>query len=232
MDKDKRWEEAQATEVEFWDGMSREDFNVLRVLADNAGKAPLLQSLLNGKIHTALEVGCGPFGLGVIGYLPEIPFRIAMDPLPPTPMDGNDPLRSYVAGRRKAMEYVVGYGEEIPVKSDSLDLVICCNVIDHASRPAVILDEIHRVLKREGLFFFDVHTFSVLGLGKWHAWTKHRHKEEMLVKAHPYRMFEAAIRRMLAAHGFRVRKLTGHTPFSLWVGHARISTFLGEKCGE
>jgi hypothetical protein len=63
MDKDKRWEEAQATEVEFWDGMSRDDFSILRVLTDNAGKAPLLQSLLDGKIKTALEVGW-PIRLG------------------------------------------------------------------------------------------------------------------------------------------------------------------------
>ena len=232
MEKDKRWEEAQETEVEFWEGISHHDFYVLRVLADNSGRAPRLQQTLNGGIQTALEVGSGPFGLGVIGYLPEIPFRIAMDPLPPTPMDPTDPLRNYIAVRRKSMRYIVGCGEEIPLKSESLDLVICCNVIDHTSRPDDILGEIYRVLKPGGLFFFDVHTFSVLGLAKWHTWTKFRHKEEMLVKSHPYRMFEATIRRKISSHGFAAKKLTGHTPLSVCIGHARISTFLGKKRTE
>lgn len=110
--------------------------------------------------------------------------------------------------------------------------MICCNVIDHSSRPDDILSEIHRVPKRGGLFFFDVHTISVLGLAKWHTWMKFRHKEEMLVKSHPYRMFEAAIRGKISSHGFTVKKLTGHTPLSVCVGHARTSTFLGEKFTE
>jgi SAM-dependent methyltransferase len=209
--------------------MSHDDFCILRVLADNSGKAPLLQRWLKPGTSIALEVGSGPFGLGVIGYVHEIPFRIAMDPLPPTPMDGSDPLRQYVDIRRKAVAYIVGCGEEIPVRSESMDLVICCNVIDHASKPDRILDEIRRVLRTGGQFFFDVHTFSVLGLAKWHTWTRFRHKEEMLVKAHPYRMFEATVRRKISDHGFEVRKLTGHSVLSACAGHARTSTFLGEK---
>jgi SAM-dependent methyltransferase len=229
MKKDERWEEAQETEVEFWAGMAQQDFCVLRVLADNSEKAPLLQPYLKSNIRSALEVGSGPFGLGVIGYLPEISFRIAMDPLRPTPLDKNDPLRRYVEVRRNSMYYIVGYGEEIPVKSGSLDLVICCNVIDHASKPDLILDEIYRVLKPGGQFFLDVHTFSVLGLVKWHTWTKFRHKEEMLVKAHPYRMFELVIRRKMSNHGFEEKKLKGHSLLSACIGQARTSTFLAEK---
>ena len=229
MEKDQRWDEAQETEVEFWTGMAQHDFSVLRVLADNSEKAPLLRPYLKPNARNALEAGSGPFGLGVIGYLPEIPFRIAMDPLRATRMDTNDPLRNYIEMRRKSMCYVVGYGEEIPVQSGSLDLVICCNVIDHASKPDLILDEIHRVLRPGGQFFFDVHTFSVLGLIKWHTWTKFRHRDEMLVKAHPYRMFESVIRRKISTHGFEARKITGHTLLSACIGQAVTSTFVGEK---
>jgi ubiquinone/menaquinone biosynthesis C-methylase UbiE len=115
------------------------------------------------------------------------------------------------------------------MRSGSLDLVIYCNMIDHASSSALILDEIQRVIKPGGQFFFDVHTFSVLGLIKWHTWTKFRHKNEMLVKAHPYRMFESAIRRKNSEHRFAGEKLTGHTLPSACIGQARTSTFLGEK---
>ena len=182
MKKDERWEEAQETEVVYWADLARHDFEVLRVLADNSAKASLLQPYLKPNVRIGLEVGSGPFGLGVIGYVAEIPFRIAMDPLPPTRMDTSDPLRRYIDIHRKPLGYIVGCGEEIPVRSESLDLVTCCNVIDHTSNPDLILDEVHRILKPGGQFFLDVHTFSVLGLIKWHLWTKFRHKDEFLVK--------------------------------------------------
>lgn len=224
-----RWEEAQRSEIEFWDGMVRLEHGVLTVLAANCEKAQLLRSQLTQIPPKALEVGTGPFGLGVIGFLRDIPFRIATDPLPPAPLNAGDGLHQYVAETRAAMEYVVAYGEEIPARDQSLNLVICCNVLDHASEPDAILQEVHRILKPGGLFFFDVHTFSVLGLVKWHLWTKLRHRDEMLVIAHPYRMFEARIRARLESRGFDVRKLTGHTFASAVIGQARISSFLGVR---
>ena len=116
------------------------------------------------------------------------------------------------------------------MRSASVDFVICCNVIDHASDPAAILREIHRVLKPEGLFFFDVDTFSVLGLMKWHSWTKWIYKDLIMVQAHPHRMSEANVVRKLKSAGFQLRRLYGHTLRSNLVGHARNSTFLGTKC--
>ncbi len=224
-----RWEEAQQTEMEFWHGMVQVDHGVLRVLADNSEKAPLLKNQLTRTPQSCLEVGTGPFGLGVIGFLPEIPFRIAMDPLPPARMDSNDLLRQYVMQRRSTVSYLVACGEDIPIRNDSLELVICCNVVDHASDPDAILEEIHRILKPGGLFFFDVDTFSALGLVKWHCWTKYKHKAEIVVRAHPHRMFETTVRRKLESHGFELQKLTGHTFLSAWIGHARTSSFLGAK---
>jgi hypothetical protein len=61
MKTDTRWEEAQQTEAEFWDGMVRDDQGVLRVLADNSEKAPLLKRQLTGVPQSCLEVGTGPF---------------------------------------------------------------------------------------------------------------------------------------------------------------------------
>lgn len=230
MKKDVRWEDAQQTEVEFWDAMIKEDHSVLRVLADNSEKAPLLREVLPRVPQTAVEVGSGPFGLGIIGYLPEIPFRVAMDPLPPSPLDVTNLLRRYMQQRRSPIPYLVGLGEEIPLSTESMELVICCNVIDHTSKPDIILNEIRRILKPGGLFFFDVHTFSVLGLAKWHTWTKYKRKDEFLVRSHPYRMFEPAVCRQLERHGFKLQKVTGHTTLSGWVGHYRTSSFLGVKC--
>jgi SAM-dependent methyltransferase len=232
MSKIPAWIEAQKTERDFWDGIIREDHAILRVLADNSEKAPAVKKALPRIPSTALEVGVGPLGLGIIGFLPEIRHRFAMDPQSPIGLGarGSNALRDFILTRRVPVHYAVGCGEEIPVHSESVELVICCNVLDHASDPTTILREIHRVLKPNGNFYFDVHTFSVFGLLKWHSYTKHAKKDEVLVKAHPYRMYEADVVRKLRSSGFSVQKLEGHTFTSNLVGHARTSTFLGTKC--
>ena len=133
-------------------------------------------------------------------------------------------------GRLRApVGYIRAFGEDMPVASDSMDLVLCCNALDHASDPLAVLREIRRVLKPGGLFFFEVDTLSVLGLAKWHTYTKYKHKDEILVKAHPYRMYESDVARQLTSCGFRIRKVYGHTFASNLIGHARDSTFLGTK---
>jgi SAM-dependent methyltransferase len=238
MEEHPKWPQALITERNFWDGIAQEDHAILRVLADNAQVAPLIRKCLAHTPEVSLEVGVGPLGLGISGFLPEIRFRFALDPLPPAllkfsgelPITSSEKLRAYLRHEGSEVRYVVARGEEIPIRSESMDLVICRNVLDHASRPDSILREIHRVLKPNGTFFFEVDTFSVLGLMKWHSWTKHIHKNEVLVKSHPHRMYEASVIRALRSCGFRLEKLEGHTPTSNLIGHARDSIFLGMKC--
>lgn len=237
-DEHPKWREALDTAEVFWDGIVQEDHAILRVLADNAKIAPQIRKCLASTPQTSLEVGVGPLGLGISGFLPEIPFRFALDPLSPAlpkvcgnlPATSSEKLRAYMRQEGAGVRYVVARGEEVPIQSASMDLVICSNVLDHASRPMTILREIHRVLKPGGAFFFEVDTFSALGLVKWHSWTKHIHKNEVMVKGHPHRMYEANVIRDLRASGFELRKLRGHTLASSLIGHARDSMFLGIKC--
>jgi SAM-dependent methyltransferase len=234
MERTKRWLEAHHEEKTFWDGMARDEHSILRVLAANAEKVPEVRAAMPAGATSALEIGVGPFGLGVIGFLTEIPQRVTVEPLAPVPISAGTSqqveLRDYIGARRQNIQNVLGYGEELPLKSESMDLVICCNVIDHSHDPGAILREVHRVLKPNGVFYFDVDTFSAAGLMKWHTWTKHRHKNEILVIGHPYRMRESDIERKLRETGFQLKRLRGHTFTSNLIGHARDSTFLGTKC--
>lgn len=236
MEKIATWKEAQKVESEFWDGMIMWDQTILRVLADNAEKAAELSGLLPPKVDSSLEVGIGPFGLGISGFLRQIVHKHAIDPLPPVDIDRpDDPhpgLTAFLRERREEIRYVVACGEEIPFSNESMDLVICCNVIDHASDPRAILSEIRRILKPGGIFFFDVHTFSVLGLAKWHTWTKRVHKDDVLVTAHPYRMFERDVVRQLRSCGFAAQKIHGQSLMSSLIGHARASAFLASRLTE
>ena len=200
-------------------------------------KAPRLLGSLDRTPATSLEVGIGPFGLGISAFRPEIPFRLALDPLPPVSLDSSLDselhstweLRAYMQRLRAPIQYVQGCGEEIRVRTGTIDLVICCNVLDHVSDPDAVLREIYRVLKADGCLYFDVDTFSLCRFVKWYLWTKHAHKDEILVTAHPYRMLEGGLMRRLRAAGFRLRKLGGHGVVSKIVGRVRDSTFLGTK---
>lgn len=224
-----RWREAQATEPDFYAGMALKVDGTLDILYHNSLKARELSALLKETPKVSIEIGPGPFGVGISGYLTNIPVRICVEPDPRLAMDTSAPLGRLIEEWRKPVHYVVGVGENIPVASASVDLAICCNVIDHAYDADKILAEIARILKPGGLFFFDVDTFSLLGLVKWNLWTKHRQKNELLVIAHTYRMFEPDVTRRLKAVGLKVISKRGHTLLSTCFGHARNAKFLLRK---
>jgi SAM-dependent methyltransferase len=224
-----RWREAQATEPDFYAGMALEIDATLDILYHNSLKARDLLERMKETPKVSVEIGPGPFGVGISGYLTKIPVRICVEPDPRLKMDSSAPLGRLIEQWREPVQYVVGVGENIPVASASADLVICCNVIDHAYDADKFLAEIARILKPGGLFFFDVDTFSLLGLVKWHLWTKYRHKTELLVIAHTYRMFEPDVTRRLKAAGFKVISKRGHTLLSTVIGHARNAKYLLRK---
>jgi SAM-dependent methyltransferase len=47
-------------------------------------------------------------------------------------------------------------GKKIPLESNSFDCVICTEVLEHCPEPEIILKEIGRVLKPNGILFFTV----------------------------------------------------------------------------
>jgi ubiquinone/menaquinone biosynthesis C-methylase UbiE len=51
---------------------------------------------------------------------------------------------------------VVGDAEKLPIKSESLDGIICHAVLEHLFEPQIAVREIHRVLKSGGLGFFYI----------------------------------------------------------------------------
>lgn len=69
-----------------------------------------------------------------------------------------------------------------------MDLVICCNVIGHASQADGILRESCRILKPQGLLFFDVDSFSIAELIKRYLWTRDVCKDKILATGHAYRI--------------------------------------------
>ncbi len=48
------------------------------------------------------------------------------------------------------------FGEQLPFRSETFDVVLCENVVDHAERPAAIVAELIRVLRPGGTLYFTV----------------------------------------------------------------------------
>ena len=52
---------------------------------------------------------------------------------------------------------VVGFGEELPFASDSFDMVLCTQVLEHVSDPWLVVSEARRVLKPRGVLLLSTH---------------------------------------------------------------------------
>jgi ubiquinone/menaquinone biosynthesis C-methylase UbiE len=97
--------------------------------------------------RTALHLGAGR------GAIDET-WRLFRDPpafsgvLIALDLDGNE-LRKNSCARR-----VQGNAEALPVRSGSIDVIVCEYVFEHLENPTAVLAECRRVLKRAGLFVF------------------------------------------------------------------------------
>jgi SAM-dependent methyltransferase len=67
-------------------------------------------------------------------------------------------LRRYVAIdlRHTPLVDIVACGEQIPLATEQFDLVICTQVLQYVAEPAVVIAELHRVLKPGGHLILSV----------------------------------------------------------------------------
>jgi SAM-dependent methyltransferase len=223
----KRWREAQSAESEYWTGLSAA--TIQQILHHNESIAKILNAWISEFPSPAMEIGIGGLGVGLLGFVPGIPIRIGVDPLPLVyPSCGEDLLRE-IRSRRDALHFVRSSGEALPFQDGCAGLAVCFNVLDHVNNAPQVLGEIFRILRPGGLFFLGVDTFSYLGLAKWYLWTKPRHSNEILVRAHPYRFLDRHVKKMCRAAGFELVRTIPRGPIDLLIGHSIPTPFLFRK---
>lgn len=108
-----------------------------------------------------LEVGCGL--ISPLEFADGEAQITSIDPLVPAYQDTID-----LHGRR--VRYLLGDGEKIAFEDGEFDTVVCLNVIDHTPNPDTMLQEIKRVLKPGGKFFFGVNYDASLSPAHYGLW--------------------------------------------------------------
>lgn len=142
-----------ALELAHWAGLAWREIPFKTRLSEwNRHLAELDLSFEFFENQVILDVGCGPTG---IAYFLKASAAFGLDPL----------ARQYEKWNGhwgKRVELICGCGEDIPLKSDSIDAVFCVNCIDHTLHPGAVLAELARVLKPGGLLVFHVDLDSPL----------------------------------------------------------------------
>jgi SAM-dependent methyltransferase len=59
---------------------------------------------------------------------------------------------------QRRVRTIAAAGESLPFPDQSVDVVLCDNVVDHAESPSRIVRELTRILVPGGLFYFTVNT--------------------------------------------------------------------------
>lgn len=97
-----------------------------------------------------LDLGCGG------GFMAE---ALARRGASVTGVDPSGPAlaaaRRHAAASGLAIDYRLGTGEDVPVATGTMDVVVCVDVLEHVEELGRVLDEVRRVLKPGGLFLFD-----------------------------------------------------------------------------
>lgn len=151
-----------------------------------------------------LEVGCGPFGM--IHYLTKGAIRIGLDPL------SYHLLKRGFFSTSSNIRHIAGMGEFLPFKSDTVDVIICFNVLDHMQSPLHAVKEIRRVLKKGGRFFLILNTIPP-GFNFLAPFLRY------LDKPHPHHLTHRDIRNLISHQNLGIiRECVRHQAIARHVG--------------
>lgn len=105
---------------------------------------------------TILEVGCGAGHV-----LREISNKISTKNL-----IGVDILEDWLNQAKEKLgnkaKLIKGFAEELPFDDNSIDYIICSEVLEHVIDPIVILNEIKRTVKKDGLIVISIPNETII----------------------------------------------------------------------
>jgi len=191
-----RWQASQRLELDFWkhwqDATPYQKLDIPKYWSEELGRFGCTRELFTGR--RVVDIGCGPYGL--IHFLENARERVRIDPLLPEYQ-----AKMNLSGPQLSL---AGLGEALPLASESVDVAICFNALDHMRDPAVALSEMRRVLRPGGTLLLMIHTFP--------AWVRPFFWVDRL---HPHHWTADGFREQVA-RVFEVEKMeTSHRKFEV-----------------
>jgi len=157
-----------------------------------------------------LDIGCGG------GFLAEefAALGCRVTGIDPSPVSVGA-ARAHAAKRGLRIDYLVGIGEELPVRDASFDVACCCDVLEHVTDVDRVIGEVARGLEPGGLFLFDTINRTLksrlLAVKAVQEWRLTRLTD---VALHDWDMFitPAELAAVLRRHGLAPGEITGLAP--------------------
>ncbi len=210
----RRWEEAQDAESRYWGRVSGNGGEFLRILHEKQTCFDLVRNHVPEAFGAdpdhrkyVVEIGVGSLGIGVCSLLdPPGAWRmIGVDPQPKRECTLPNPLLAvYRAIKEIPLHYVQAMGENVGLPSNTFDVAISYNVIDHTPNWRGILNEICRILRPGGYFVLSVDTLCLLNKLRWALWQRWAWEDDPYIVAHPFRFTAFKVERILPEHGFEI----------------------------
>jgi len=153
----------------------------------------------SGKDKVALDIGCadGTTTAQIAHFLPK------------AQITGLDYYKEAIVFARKAnpkIEFVLGDAHRLPFGNKSFDAVTIIETLEHLKNPQGVLEEIHRVLKKNGNLVIGQDTDSALFKLIWFFWT--RWKGSVWTNSHISCMRPKKLLALVKKTGFEVQNFT------------------------
>ncbi|OGH16739.1 MAG: hypothetical protein A3C30_00145 [Candidatus Levybacteria bacterium RIFCSPHIGHO2_02_FULL_40_18] len=161
------------------------------------GKLKAVLSMIDKYPDSILDVGCASGW-----FLSKVSRRY-----PKAACVGIDKYKKaiyYGKKRYKSLKFLYADAHKLPFRSNSFDLVIATEVLEHVTDPTGALKEIKRVLKKEGSAIIEMDSGNFLFGIVWHWWTNIR--KGVWRDAHLHLFTAKKLSEMLGSNGFIVSK--------------------------
>jgi 2-polyprenyl-6-hydroxyphenyl methylase/3-demethylubiquinone-9 3-methyltransferase len=157
-----------------------------------------------------LDLGCGG------GFMAEEFARLGCQVvgIDPSPVSIHT-ARQHAASVGLDIDYLVASGENLAVRDSAFDLACCCDVLEHVADLELVIQQTARVLKENGLYFFDTinrtTASKLLAVKVVQEWRLTRLID---TPAHVWDMFirPAELTLVLQRYGLRLDEITGLGP--------------------
>lgn len=149
------------------------------------------------KFNNCLDVGCASgYMISEIAksYLVAKYFGI----------DVHDKAISYARKIYPHINFRVASAEDLPFRSNSMDLVLNYETIEHVENPLKSLQEIRRVLKKDGSLILAMDSGNFLFRIVWFFWEKSFGKVWQEAHLHPFHHFD--LEDLIGKAGFKIKK--------------------------